>query len=335
MSILIANPNPPFNITRMSHVVLTSKDLDKTRYFYETGLGLEITFHDKDFLCMRAIEETSNHSIIFERNKTDTASICRRIGYRVYNQEDLNKAQNYFNSIGHKTEFVERPFQGNTLQLLDGIGTPIEFCATMDQKKSRMQDFQHHSGGKLVFLDHIQIICPDVPKVYEWYNNLGFRLAEYTANDGTDDMWGVWLKRKNNTQDVVFSNGPGPRLHHFAFHTPEISNVIHAADVLASLNLASSMDRPPGRHGIGNAFFIYFQDPDGHRVEIFTSHYNIIDIDHKPKRWDLTDTRRSQLWGFPAPRKWFFEATEFEGLLVEKPLNNAPPVTLEDFLENW
>ena len=148
-------------------------------------------------------------------------------------------------------------------------------------------------------------------------------------------MWGVWLKRKNNTQDVVFSNGSGPQLHHFAFHTPEVSNIVHAADVMASLNLANSMDRPPGRHGIGNAFFIYFRDPDGHRVELFTSHYNIIDVNQKPKRWDLSDTRRSQLWGFPAPKKWFYEATQFENSAIKKPSSNAKPVTLEDFLKTW
>ena len=103
-----------------------------------------------------------------------------------------------------------------------------------------MQNFHHHSGGKLAFLDHIQITCPDVSSVYKWYNNLGFRLTEYTANDNSDELWGVWLKRKNNTQDVVFSNGAGPCLHHFAFHTPEVSNVIHAADVMASLTLRST-----------------------------------------------------------------------------------------------
>ena len=133
----------------------------------------------------------------------------------------------------------------------------------------------------------------------------------------------------------MFANGAGPRLHHVAFHTPEIANVVHGADVMSSLGLAGTMDRAPGRHGIGNAFFIYYRDPDGHRVETFTSHYNVIDIDHEPTRWDLSDLRRSQLWGFPAPRKWFNEATCFEGTPVNAPMLDAPPVTLEDFLEGW
>ena len=332
MSLLKTNISPPFNITRLSHVALTSKDLDRTRFFYETGLGLEVTFQDNDYLCLRALEETSHHSLIFERSDV---SKCKRIGYRVSEQDELAKAYDYFSNLQYEVNYVDRPYQGKSLHVSDIMGTPIEFCSTMEQKPSQMQNFHSHSGGKLAFLDHVQITSPDVTKVYEWYNSIGFRLAEYTANDNSDEMWGVWLKRKNNTQDVVFSNGFGPCLHHFAFHTPEVSNVIHAADVMASLDLGHTIDRPPGRHGIGNAFFIYFRDPDDHRIEIFTSHYNLIDANQTPKRWDLSDTRRSQLWGFPAPKKWFYETTEFENVKPKKPNLSAPPVTLEDFLEKW
>jgi catechol 2,3-dioxygenase len=273
--------------------------------------------------------------LIFEKIDKGEIGKCRRVGYRMQTDHDVKEAFNFFSSRGDKVEFVERPFQGLTIEVIDCLGVSVEFCSTMEQSANRMQKFHTHSGGKLAFLDHIQIACPDVQEAYQWYNDLGFRLSEYTANDGTEEMWGVWLKRKNNTQDIVFSNGAGPRLHHIAYHTPEVANVIHAADVMSSLGLAGAMDRAPGRHGIGNAFFIYFRDPDGHRVEIFTSHYNFIDIDQEPKRWDLTDTTRSQLWGFPAPKKWFYEASEFDGIDVKKPLKDAPPVTLEDFLESW
>jgi len=332
MSLLQTNISPPFNITRLSHVALTSQDLDKTRFFYETGLGLEVTYQDNNYLCLRALEETSHHSLIFERSDT---SKCQRIGYRVSEEYELAKAYDYFSNLQYKVNYVDRPYQGKSLHVSDVMGTPIELCSTMEQKPSQMQNFHSHSGGKLAFLDHVQITSPDVAKVYEWYNSIGFRLTEYTANDNSNEMWGVWLKRKNNTQDVVFSNGFGPCLHHFAFHTPEVSNVIHAADVMASLDLGHTIDRPPGRHGIGNAFFIYFRDPDDHRIEIFTSHYNFIDANQTPKRWDLSDTRRSQLWGFPAPKKWFYETTEFENVKPKKPNLSAPPVTLEDFLEKW
>jgi catechol 2,3-dioxygenase len=334
MSVLTPNRDVPYDITRISHVVLTSRDLDKTRFFYETGLGLEVTFHDSERLCLRALEETGHHSLVFEKTADQAPGKCRRIGFRMFADDDLRRAHDDFAARGLAPEFVERPFQGLTLRVRDAVGVPLEFCSTMDQSTSRMQAFHKHSGARLAFFDHVQVACHDVATAYGFYSDLGFRLTEYTAKDGTDEMWGVWLKRKNNTQDIVFGSGLGPRLHHFAYHTPEIANVVQGADAMASLGLAGSMDRAPGRHGIGNAFFIYFRDPDGHRIETFTSHYNVIDIDHEPKRWELSDTRRSQLWGFPAPRKWFAEATEFEGLEVKKPLLDAAPVTLESFLES-
>ena len=332
MALLKTNFAPPFNITRISHIALTSVDLDASQFFYEAGLGLEVTFRDSKSLFLRAVEETSHHSLVFHKIPIESDTTCLSVSYRVQTNEDLNKAHAYFSARGIDTNFVDRPFQDRTLQVKDGVGVPLEFCAEIEQSMSRLQSFNQQSGGKLAFFDHIQISIPDVKGAYEWYTELGFRLSEYTAIDGTDELWGIWLKRKNNTQDVVFANGAGPRLHHFAYHTPEISNVIHAADVMASLGLAGSMDRAPGRHGIGNAFFIYFRDPDGHRVEIFTSHYNFIDANQVPKRWELSDTRRSQLWGFPAPRRWFYEATAFDSVPIHAPKMSVSPMTLEDFL---
>ena len=335
MTLLAPNISVPFDITRLSHVVLTSRDLGATRHFWEAGLGLEVTAHDDDHLYLRGLEENSHHSLVFERRPSRDSGVCLRIGYRVYAEDDVRRAHDHFAASGLNPRIVDRPYQGLTLHCDDGVGVPIEICATMDQAPSRLQRFDMHAGARLSHLDHIQISTHDVASAYSWYSDLGFRLTEYTARDGTDEMWGVWLKRKNNTQDVVFGTGLGPRLHHVAFHAPDVASVIHGADVMASLGLAGTMDRAPGRHGIGNAFFIYFRDPDGHRVETFTSHYSFIDIDQQPKRWELSDTRRSQLWGLPAPRKWFAEATAFEGVVPRVPSRDTMPKTLEDLLSSW
>ena len=34
------------------------------------------------------------------------------------------------------------------------------------------------------------------------------------------------------------------------------------------------------------AIFVFLRDPDGHRIELFTAHYQTIDIDDAPVRWD-------------------------------------------------
>jgi len=196
----------------------------------------------------------------------------------------------------------------------------------------QIQQFDRYHGGSPQRLDHFQIATPDVQSATEFYTELGFRITEYTAADGTDDLWGTWLQRKGNTHDLVFTSGRGPRLHHFAFTVPDTLDLIRACDVAGSLGFGGAIDRGPGRHGISNALFVYFRDPDGHRIELFTSHYQAIDIDNEPIRWDLSNTRRSQLWGMPATRRWFFEASEFPRTPIREPVLTGEPVTLERFL---
>ena len=85
----------------------------------------------------------------------------------------------------------------------------------------------------------------------------------------------------------------------------------------------------PGRHGISNAFFLYVRDPDGHRLELYTSDYFTGDHDHEPLRWSLKDPRRQTLWGAPAPRSWFEQGSPFAGQAVREPLFVAD-VTIAD-----
>jgi catechol 2,3-dioxygenase len=323
---------PPFNVTRISHVVLTTRDLDAARRFYVGVLGFVASDHDDEALYLRGLEEGSHHSIVFI--KRDAAPACRAIGFRVLTDDDLDAAKEWCDSQRIENRWIDTAHQGRTLRLADGSGSLIELCASMKTAPRFMQSFDQFRGGSPQRLDHVQVAATDVQAACDFYTHLGFRLTEYTAKDGTDELWGVWLQRKGNPHDIVFSNGHGPRLHHFAFTVPEVRDLIHACDVAASMGVADRLERGPGRHGIGNALFVYFRDPDNHRVELFNTHYQTIDLDDVPLRWDLTDTRRSQLWGLPAPRRWFVEATPFENVEVVEPLLKADPVTLETFLAN-
>jgi catechol 2,3-dioxygenase len=325
-----ANLDPPFNVTRASHAVLTARDLDATQSFYCDVLGLILTRRDPDALYLRGLEERSHHSLVFR--KSNEPPVCERIGLRVFTEDDLDRAADYFGKAGFLATFVERPYQGRTLHVDDSIGTPLEFCAVMDDLPTNLQRFELYKGASPMRLDHFQIAAHDVQKATDFYLAIGFRLTEYTATDGKEEIWGSWLQRKGNPHDVVFSSGRGPRLHHFAYAVPEVRDIVHVCDVAGSLGYANHFERGPGRHGIGNALFVYFRDPDGHRIELFNAHYQAIDINHTPLRWDLSNTRRSQLWGLPAPARWFYEASEFAGKEVHEPVLKADPVTLERFL---
>jgi catechol 2,3-dioxygenase len=78
--------------------------------------------------------------------------------------------------------------------------------------------------------------------------------------------------------------------------------------------------------------FVYFRDPDGHRIELFNTHYQAIDIENEPVRWNVTDPNVSFPWGLPAQARWFEEATSFDGVPVEEAEPKPTPMTLERFL---
>jgi 3,4-dihydroxyphenylacetate 2,3-dioxygenase len=324
------NRNPDFCVTRASHVVLAVRDLQASVAFYRDVVGLVVTERSTDTVWLRGLEEVSHHSLVLRATTGDP--VCEQVGFRVRDETDIDRAQESLATRGLTVERVDVPHQGATLRYVDPIGQHIELTASMDLVDRRYQAFSEHRSARPERIDHVQLITHDVQTAAEFYADIGFRLTEYTAKDGTDELWGVWTEVKGNTHDLVFTNGRGPRMHHFAYCVPDVSALMHAADVAGHLGHGEQIDRGPGRHGISNAVFLYLRDPDGHRIELFTSHYQFIDLEEQPLRWELSDARRAQVWGLPASRRWFYEASEYPDEPVQEPLLTAEPTTLETYL---
>jgi catechol 2,3-dioxygenase len=323
------NTNPAFTLTRASHVAMAVTDLERSRDFYRDVIGLVVTEETDDAVYLRGLEEAAHHSLVLELSAEAKA---RHIGLRVRTDDDIIAAEKFFAANNIDYQRVERDHQGPTIQFRDGVGTHLELTSSMDVVPRKMQNYNEFVAGAPQRLDHYQVVTHDVQAATNFWTGLGMRMSEYTATDGTDELWGTWMEVKGNTHDLVFTNGRGPRLHHFAYAVPDAASLIHAADVAGALGFGGEIDRGPGRHGISNALFLYLRDPDQHRVELFNTHYQFIDLETPPIRWDVTDPRRAQLWGMPASNRWFYEASEFPGEEVNEPLLQANPATLEDFL---
>jgi len=322
--------DPPFRITRASHVVLEVNDLDASQCFYADVLGLILTSRDETTAFFRGIEEACHHSLVLRR--TDRQPACARIGMRVLTEEDLDRAEVFFSQSHCPTAWVEVPHQGRTLHATDPVGVPLELCAQMTAVNRMITEFQLHKGGCAQRIDHFQILTPQVRRACDFYLSAGFRLSEYIASEDDAALLGVFLQRKGNPHDIVFFDGAGPRLHHFAYFTPQVHHLLLACDMAGALGFGREVERGPGRHGPGHAMYVYFRDPDGHRVELFNTHYQVMDMENQPVRWDAADHKLSFPWGLPAQRKWFEEATSFVGVESRQPIRQPNPLTLEKFL---
>jgi catechol 2,3-dioxygenase len=315
---------PPFNVVRASHVVLGVRDLPRARAFYVDCLGLLVTDETLDEIHLRGVEERNHHSIVLRQGRD---AKVHSLGFKVASEEDLDRAAAWFRARSLPAAFVEVPHQGRTLRAADVLGMPLEFYFKMDQAPSMLQRYASYKGARIQRIDHLNCFTPDVQASYDFYTDLGFRLTEYTETEDDDpQLWAVWMHRKGNVHDLAFTNGSGPRLHHVGLWIPSALDILHICDVMATSGYLANMERGPGRHGISNAFFLYVQDPEGHRIELFTSDYLTVDPDHEPIRWTLRDPQRQTLWGHAAPKSWFEQGSAFSAVPLREPALAAQPV---------
>ncbi len=323
MPIPAPNLYPPFNILRLSHVELGVTDLDASKAFYADLLGLQVTGEDGSTVYLRAMEERGHHCVVLRR--ADEAR-AHSLSFKVFSEADLDKAHDWFAGRGHPVDWVERAHQGRTLATTDCFGMPIEFYFRMDRLAPIHQQYALYKGVKPLRIDHFNCFVPDVDAAVAFYNEIGFRVTEYTEDAETGRLWAAWTHRKGGVHDIAFTNGLGPRLHHTAFWVPTPLNIIDLLDLMATTGYVTNIERGPGRHGISNAFFLYILDPDGHRIEIYCSDYQTVDPDLEPIKWDLKDPQRQTLWGAAAPRSWFEHGSLIEGVEPKEATLKATPI---------
>ncbi|HEU0223179.1 MAG TPA: 3,4-dihydroxyphenylacetate 2,3-dioxygenase [Paracoccaceae bacterium] len=321
----LPKPNlyPPFNTVRVSHVVFDVTDLAASRAFYEETLGLQVTSASAEAVSLRAMEERGHHCILLRQAEVAAA---QAIAFKLYDEADLDRAAAFFGARGLPVAWVERPLQGRTLATRDPLGMPVEFYHQMERLPPIHQKYALYRGVRPLRIDHVNVFSPDVDRSTEFWSEIGFRVTEYTSDRETGRLWAAWLHRKGGVHDIAFTNGMGPRLHHTAFWVASPLHIVDLLDLMATTGRLANIERGPGRHGISNAFFLYVRDPDGHRIELYSSDYQTVDPDHEPIHWDLKDPQRQTLWGAPAPRSWFEEGSVFAGVPVREAELKAQPI---------
>ena len=131
MPVPLPNLYPDFDTIRLSHACLNVSDLEASKAFYATTLGLQVTDETDTHVYLRAMEERGHHCIILQ--KSDCPGTVEVMGFKTYDEADLDRAEAFFKSKGRPTSWVERPYQGRTLLTSDNIGIPLEFYHKMDR----------------------------------------------------------------------------------------------------------------------------------------------------------------------------------------------------------
>ena len=303
---------PPPDIVRAAYAELVVTDLAAARWFWVDMLGFVVTAEQAAALYLRGHDELTHHSLVV---RAGTSPGAGAIAYRVRSAADLDRADAFFRERGCPVE--RRPAGatlgiGDAVRVEDPLGFTVELFHATDRAERLIQRYDLHRGAHIARLDHFNIVVPDIPAAYAHYESLGFGCSETIEDE--HQMYAAWMFRKQTVHDVAFTAGSGPRLHHLGFATHESHHVLTTCDLFGATNNQHHIERGPGRHGVSNAFYVYLRDPDGHRIEVYTSDYFTGDPDHETYRWNVHDDRRRDYWGNAVIPSWYAEATPVLGL---------------------
>lgn len=306
-------------IVRVGFIELWVRDLEASLAFYQGLLGFRLERQEEGRAYLRGYEELEWSLKLTQAPR----AAVRSLGFKVEKEEDLEALKAWASSEGLPFRLEADWGRVEILRVQDPFGYPLAFYHRAQKLERVLQRYHEYRGPGVLRLDHFNLFSPEVGKATQYYREkLGFRLTEYTE-DEEGRLWASWLHRKGNVHDLAFTNGEGPRLHHFAYWLPDPMAILKAADILAGAVQTDRIERGPGRHGISNALFLYLKDPDGHRIELYTSDYLTVDPDHPPLRWSLNDPRRQTLWGHKTPKSWFLEGSLLLSL-EDTPLSTRP-----------
>ena len=308
-------------IVRVGFVELWVRDLEKSLEFYQGLLGFRLEHREKKAAYLRGYEELEWSLKLTEA----PFPAVRALGFKVDSEEGVRALQDLAAKEGWPHRLEADWGRPEVLKVQDPFGYPLAFYFKAEKLPRVLQRYHEYRGPGILRIDHLNVFSPAVGEATRFYQEVfGFRLTEYTEDD-EGRLWASGLHRKGNVHDIAFTNGEGPRLHHFAYWLPDPLAVLKAADILAGAMRTDQIERGPGRHGISNAMFLYLKDPDGHRIELYTSDYLTVDPDHPPVRWSLNDPRRQTLWGHRTPKSWFLEGSVLLDL-EENPVPTRPSV---------
>jgi catechol 2,3-dioxygenase len=297
-------------ISHLGHAELLVPDLSASAAFFTDIMGLQVSEEADGRVFLRAWQDWDHHTLVLTQSPEPG---LEHLGWRVPRKADaeelLAKLEPY--EVEHRwTERVTG--HGEALRFTTPGGLPFELYWEPDryvappEQASRMASHPSkvpaHGCAPRRF-DHVTFIVDDVVAEQQFLTDvLGIR-HNYCVHDAEGTRWGSWLSCNNVSHETAVTRNAeqtGALLHHVAYYADTVDEVLKAATILVDHGF--ELEWGPGKHGTSGATFLYFKEPSGNRVEIWTGGMLIFDPDWKAIEWgpEIGHLGNS-MWGTPLP----------------------------------
>jgi catechol 2,3-dioxygenase len=287
-------------LAHLAHVELITPRLDESAKFFVHVMGLTEVKRSAESVYLRCWGDYYQYSLVLTRG--NQASLGHA-AWRTVGAEELIEAVNRLEAGGTHGEWVDKSYgHGRSYRFKGPGGHPFEllweierFKAIGDLKSTypeRPQRLTNH-GIAPRQLDHVTIATRDVVGDGEWFRrHLGFRFMAiaYMHDNPKQAVFGTVTTNEKSHDlglGVDFSPVPG-RLHHLAFWVDSADEHLRCADLL--MESGTGIEYGPGRHGIGEQFYLYFREPGSKlRIEVNTGGYRNYVPDWEPVKWGVNE----------------------------------------------
>lgn len=284
-----ADPHPalsPVSRTSTSHLAIRVADVATAAAFYQRVLGLVV--HDSLEEGGLRLGWGRGHHVL---DLLQGSPGLDHFAFAVDDPAELARIQSgavqhgLVVTPGSQTDWAAR---ADGFEISDPAGHRVQFHGAVD----RSGEVGDPAGNRPIRLQHITLASPDVGEMLGFFRDvLGFRHSDVL---GENEF--VWLRsnREHHTLAVVKSDHSG--LDHFAFEVTGWDELKAWCDRLTDEDVRITWG--PGRHGPGNNLFLFFDDPDGNRIELSAELERFHDdrVTYAVRRWDPVPTSVN-LWG--------------------------------------
>ncbi len=315
----VKNQEPMFEIAHLASVEIFSPKLDESVQHFTSILGMEVASKDSKSVRLRGYEDPYAYSLKITERRQPGSGV---ISFRTHSREALERRAKVLEAAGLGDGWAEsdisngpayqfRTPDGHTMQLVWDVAyadIPAHERSLLLNRPSK----RPMRGVPVRRLDHVNLMASDVGPTKDMLMDLlCLRLSEHVIlNDGSEIA--VWLRATSLAHDIAVmrdATGSRGRFHHVAFWYGYPQHLLDVADLLTEAGI--TIEAGPSKHGISQAYHLYYFEPGGNRIELFgDSGYLIFDPTFKPVKWTEDRLRHALVWiGAPLPPEFFIYGT--------------------------
>lgn len=302
------DPGP--RIAHAGAINLGTKDLERSLWFFRDLFGMEVVHQSEGVAYLRGYQELVHHSLVLTEQN---AAVVNSYSFRVQRPQDVELFKEELEE--QDIEVLEvasgtETGRGTAIRFLAPWGEhPFEFYYDIDKPlapeelRSKLPSSSSKRRGLGVRrLDHfnIQTSPGTINQAEEWLQErMGLKRREYIMMpDHPTTLMASWMSVTNQMHDVAIGvnrQEETAQLHHVAFNLENYHDMLTAADQISDLDVEWGVG--PGKHGVGQAMYLYVHDPgSGHRVELYSGGYHVLDPDWEPILWEPENIPHGMTW---------------------------------------